>query len=186
MTRHIIGLIIIILFSSCAKQTLTSSEKSLLVNPKSFEAYEIYFSNADSVGKYKKRNFLDGGKEFKFEFESSKQDTNDLYIHNVISIEVNKLEAKIAYAAEKSALKIINKGGIKLEKIDDIFTYGDASQFYLLKAKDGTSIGNLFQYRKDKAVYYLVFLGVYFDDKADWEEFIMPKLQAIDEFAEKK
>jgi len=29
-------------------------------------------------------------------------------------------------------------------------------------------------------VYFLVFSGVYFDTKSDWEDFILPKLKAID------
>ncbi|MGB0523918.1 MAG: hypothetical protein ACPGJS_13205 [Flammeovirgaceae bacterium] len=182
MKQLLFGLFVIGLLTSCAKKPLTSAERNLLVNPKSFEAYNIFFANADSIGKYKKVKFVDGGTELEFQFESSKSDSNELFINNVIAIEANKLEAKVAYAAERGALKIINKGGIKFHKLNDLFAYGDDSQFYLLETKDKTPIGNLLQYRKDKVVYFLVFFGVYFDDKTDWEDFILPKLKAIDEF----
>lgn len=185
MRKLLLLLFVVAIASSCSKKVLNSTERSLLVTPRAFEAYDLRFANADSIGKYKKIKFVDGVTELEFEFESSKKDTNELYINNVISIEQNKLEAKVTYAAERGALKIVNKGGIKLKEMDHLFSYGDASKFYLLETKSGDPIGNLMQYRKDKVVYFLVFFGVYFDDKADWEEFILPKLKSIDEFSSK-
>jgi len=171
---------IIFFLSSCTKKVFTVAERNLLITPQDFEVYEIYFANADSIGKFKKLGFVDGSIELKYEFETNQEDTTELYINNIISIEKTKLEAKLTYAAEKGGVKLGKISKIHFKELDDIFTYGDASKFYLLETKKGEPIGNLFQCRKGKFVYFIVFSGVYFDDKDDWSEFILPKLNAID------
>ena len=69
--------------------------------------------------------------------------------------------------------------GVKRVPRNDLFRWGDKSEFSLLEA-DGLSFGNLFVGRKGKRVYMITVSGVYFDESKEIREFLGEKLRALE------
>ena len=62
---------------------------------------------------------------------------------------------------------------------NDLFRWGDDSEFSLLKA-NGLSFGNVFVGRKGKRVYMITVSGIYFDESAEIRDLLGEKLRALE------
>jgi hypothetical protein len=62
---------------------------------------------------------------------------------------------------------------------NDLFRWGDRSRFGIVKS-DGLPRGNLFVARKDRFVFHLVVVGVYFEDSEAFADLVMPALLHIE------
>ena len=128
----------------------------------------------------KKTRFLD--KSYDIEYEYDDLLNNDApYLLCSITIEPSLSDARISYAAMKAGFGLGFSGepGVKRALRNDLFRWGDKSEFSLLEA-DGRSFGNLFVGRKGKRVYMITISGVYFDETAAIHELLDEKLRALE------
>ena len=98
-----------------------------------------------------------------------------------ITVEPSISDARISYTAVKAGFSLGFSGepGVKRVKRNDLFRWGDASEFSLLKAS-GLSFGNVFVGRKGKRVYMITVSGVYFDESKEIREFLGDHLRALE------
>lgn len=172
---------ILLLITSCFKSPINDEEKSLLITEHELIDYGFNFNTDDTLGIYSKTTYFDRSFELEYDIDTVDLDLNGIYLYSMISVETSKRDAGISYSIEKVGFRIGLPDEIETINLDSIFTYGNESKFSLLKNEYG-EIGNIFQCRKGKFTYSLIISGLYFNDYENWSDFIIPKLQKIDNF----
>ena len=93
-------------------------------------------------------------------------------------------EARLVYFALANGMEIglaIAGDGMELVDRNDLMTWGDESKSMMLM--DGADPGgNYFVARSGRRVFMLMLAGAYFDDAAEFEEFLTPVLEHLDEY----
>jgi hypothetical protein len=166
-------------FGACMKQDIQENEKEYLITASSFSEYSFAFSNVDSTEVFVKEKYYDGGTIYSYDFDAVDENEQTLFISNTVTIEPKSSDALITYKAEGLGVSI-GIGDAETQKLDSLFSYGDESSFELLKNEGGDLVGNIFRFRKGKVCYNLFIVGVYFNTKSAWEDFIQPQLTTLD------
>jgi hypothetical protein len=138
------------------------------------------FSPDTSKESLKKTKFFD--KSYDIEYEYDDLLNNDApYLLCSITVEPSFSDARISYAAMRAGFGLGFSGepGVKRVLRNDLFRWGDKSEFSLLEA-DGLSFGNLFVGRKGSRVFMITISGVYFDEPAEIHDLLGEKLRALE------
>ncbi|MDP7010244.1 MAG: hypothetical protein QF685_02600 [Verrucomicrobiota bacterium] len=138
------------------------------------------FSPDPSKEFLKKTRFLDKSYDIEYEYDDSLN--NDApYLLCSITVEPSLSDARISYAAMKTGfgLGFSAEPGVKRSLRNDLFRWGDKSEFSILEA-DGLSFGNLFVGRKGRRVFMITISGVYFDEPTEIHDLLDEKLRALE------
>ena len=138
------------------------------------------FSPDSSKESLKKTKYIDKSYEIEYEYDDSLNDDAP-YLMCSITVEPSISDARISYTAVKAGFSLGFSGepGVKRVARNDLFRWGDDSEFSLLKAS-GLSFGNLFVGRKGKRVYMITVSGIYFDESAEIRDLLGEKLRALE------
>jgi len=169
------------LFVLTAKeQPLSANDKAALLTIEDVALWMEDFAPDKSLESFSKKKYLDGSYEIDYEFEDSSDDAAP-YVMCSIAVEQKTSDALISYKAMQAGLNIgfVAKGGVKQVERNDLFKWGDASNFCLLES-EGMPVGVVFSARKETRVFLITVSGIYFDDSSDIEELLGKKLRALD------
>ena len=113
------------------------------------------FSPDTSKESLKKTKYLDKSYEIEYEYSDS-LNTDAPYLMCSITVEPSISDARISYTAVKAGFSLGFSGepGVNRVPRNDLFRWGDKSEFSLLQAS-GLSSGNVFVGRKGKRVYMI-------------------------------
>lgn len=164
-----------LVFTSCTVSTdLSDAEKALLVTEADFGEYG--FDDALPTGKFEKTRYFDRSVELTYEsLESAEQ----LYVFCSVSIERSAADALTSEAANKTGVLVgLKSAGVIEKPVELKQTIGSRSKLSLLM-KDGKFIGNSFHAIIDKKAVMLLVYGLYFENEAEFREFIDPKIEPI-------
>ncbi|MBT4692209.1 MAG: hypothetical protein HOB73_02575 [Planctomycetaceae bacterium] len=132
-----------------------------------------------------KTRFFDGSYDVDYEFDVP-EDPNAPYLNCNIAIEKNKADAKTTYvtmwAGALVGMKIFGDANIDVIERDDIFRWGDESTFAILSL-DGEPFGNMFSTRKGNRVLFIIFSGIYTDDRELIGSLLLPILSQLHTYA---
>jgi hypothetical protein len=74
----------------------------------------------------------------------------------------------------------IGSGETKLVTRNDLFSWGDESEFSLWQTESGDVFGNYFSGRKGKKVVLIAISGIYFDESESIEELLKKTFEAVE------
>ena len=116
------------------------------------------FSPDSSKESLKKTKYLDKSYEIEYVYDDS-LNADAPYLVCSTTLEPSFSDARISYSAMKAGFGLGFSGepGVKRVPRNDLFRWGDKSEFSLLEA-DGLSFGNFFVGRKGKRVYMITYL----------------------------
>jgi hypothetical protein len=124
--------------------------------------------------------YVDGSYAIDFEYD----DPEDLFLASGINVERKSSDALtvyggalVAYEATYAALD-----DVELEHADEFFQWGDRSTHVFLTS-GGEPFGQFFLALQGRIVFSFTISGVYFDQPADFEEFLLPRLEQIVDLA---
>lgn len=177
-------LTVLLIFSfSCAKQSIHEEDKPLLLTVEELVPYGLNVENYQQYEVFRRTIYVDGAIEVEYEFNPPEDSGINLYLSVTASFEPTEGDAKLAYLTEQKGTAIGAKlGGVTVTESEEFFAYGDESFFGFLMGEKGPG-GNLFITRIGTKVYVVLIGGVYFDQKDDWAELIIPKLQYLESYS---
>jgi hypothetical protein len=153
-------------------------DKDLMLRAADLVPFGYGLTDTQRFETFDKSRYFDGSREITYEYETPVSETDHaLYLNVTVNLERRGADAVVSYGALKTAMKLgLKANGIEAEERTNFYTYGDASEFYVLE-NDGEPIGNLFAVRQGNRVYMLVLSGMYFDEAEVWKKVIEKKLQ---------
>ena len=106
------------------------------------------------------------------------------HVHHGVSVRKSKTNALIDQKAHAFALEVAMNKAEPVER-NDLFTWGDESSFNLLKRKrDGAFVGNALIARKGTRSFFLIFVGICFQNPESIRALLEPKLKAAEQLPE--
>lgn len=165
----------VLISAGCMNSEIKVNEKTQLIDPLHIQPY--YTADITDSCLYNKRRFFDGSTELELEIEVDTPDEY-LYVLHTVSLEKNETDAISTYGFESLGTNMFDDGLVRVP-MDSLFTFGDRSSLELLLNELHQPVGNLFHCRVGKKVSYFLIVGLYFDDKESWEEFMMPHLMQL-------
>ena len=159
---------------------VTSADREAVLDITDVALWIDDFSPDTSRESLKKTKYLDKSYEIEYEYDDSLNDDAP-YLLCSITVEPSISDARISYTAVKAGFSLGFSGepGVKRVARNDLFRWGDDSEFSLLKAS-GLSFGNVFVGRKGKRVYMITVSGVYFDESKEIRDLLGKKLRALE------
>lgn len=162
---------------------LSPEEKRLILDIEALSQWMEYSPNS-SAATITKTRYLDGSVGIDYEYQDS-EDTSTPYLSYSLNLERTAADATLVYmpmwAATKVGLGFSESANVSIQERNDLFRWGDASRFGLLKS-NGSAFGNLFVARKGKTVVFCAFSGVYFDDTESIRQLLSPVLSRLDRY----
>ena len=169
------------LFVLTAKeQPLSANDKAALLTIEDVALWMEGFAPDKSLESFSKKKYLDGSYEIDYEFEDSSDEAAP-YVMCSIAVEPKASDALFSYKAMQAGLNIGfgAEEGVKQVERNDLFQWGDASNFCLLES-EGMPVGVVFSARKETRVFLITVSGIYFDDSAEIEELLGKKLRTLE------
>jgi len=147
------------LFMLTAKEVpVTVADKEAVLDIADVALWLDGFSPDSSKESLKKTKYLDKSYEIEYVYDDS-LNADAPYLVCSTTLEPSFSDARISYSAMKAGFGLGFSGepGVKRVPRNDLFRWGDKSEFSLLEA-DGLSFGNFFVGRKGKRVYMITYL----------------------------
>lgn len=156
--------------TSTETRALTSQERARLFTIDDLSQWmpEYTINRAFETSGYEQ--YLDGSYELSYSYEHNDQ----LYVTCTLTVEKNVSDAKASYTGGKIGGGIGTKmagDGFREEAHDDLFRWGDESQFVTIIGPNGP-VGNRLLARKGTRVVFVQISGVYFSTSQDLHELL--------------
>lgn len=174
------------LFTGCKKIEVTDEHKKLLITYEDLSDFIDYDLEVESCETYTGVKNLDGSIELDYEFDYEKNENNEtlLYLSSGLEIDRTVSDAKENFKIIVGAFKVgafIGDKDVKIVKDDNLFSWGDESYCAYMEL-DEIKFGNIFAFRKENKIFYLLLTGTYFDDTEITSELLLEKLNAFSEY----
>ena len=159
---------------------VTSADREAVLDISDVALWMDDFSPDSSKESLKKTKYIDKSYDIEYEYDDSLNDDAP-YLMCSITVEPSISDARFSYTAMKAGFSLGFSGepGVKRVGRNDLFRWGDDSEFSLLKAS-GLSFGNVFVGHKGKRVFMITVSGVYFDESAEIRDLLCEKLRALE------
>jgi hypothetical protein len=136
-------------------------------------------------GNLRKVRHLDGSREVTYEYQSEEGAESPLYVNNQVGVERTAQDAQYSYGGlgigTNLSFRLGGEGNTRPVERNDLWRWGDDSKCALLMNGD-KKVGNLFMARKGRRYFYLMIVGVYFEDGQAIQELLGPMLQRLDSY----
>jgi|GEM_PF-6734970 len=154
---------------------ILDSDKLMLVSKdylldEGFQLYEAYVNE-----KINKQKDADLSIDLEYELEYEDGDSIFNIMHQITKYKYTFQSIIPMWIMHNMTRIFFRFRGIKTRKLPYHMSIGKSNQCYSIIAHN-QHIGNLLKFRYDKYLYYLVIVGVYFDQEA-WAEFISTNLE---------
>ena len=169
------------LLAGCERPaSLTQADREAVLQIDDLVLWIEDFSPDASKESLKKTKDFDNSYYVEYEYDDSLNE-EALYLSYDVSLQPTKWDASLIYQSQKfgANLGLFGEDSKQVPR-NDLFRWGDESNFSLLQFEDGISFGNLFVARKGKRVVMLVLSGVYFDRAEDVHNLLDEKLEALE------
>lgn len=178
----LIALALLAFSMACKEVAVEERDKKVLIQVGDLEPYGVIFENAAKYEKFTKTRYFDNSFALEYEFETPEGAEPPFYMMQTVSIENKRSDARFSKDFEEVGVSLgLKVGGVELEKKNDFYTYGDSSNFYVLKV-NGKPGGNYFTTQVGKKSFSLLIAGLYFDDVEEWRELVEPKLKEFSSY----
>ncbi len=161
---------------------LTESDRRILIGPADIEPYLDGFRHDPGSVVLKKVKAIDDSVEIDLDYSVDTE--GHPYVNCTLYYDQDKLEAVIGLPAlwESTRLRLnLADTGFDFLEDDDFFTYGDKSRFAFIMS-DGRKVGSLFITVVGHNTYYLLIVGLYFEDADTLKELLLPKLSQLGDY----
>ena len=175
-------LFVLSLFSflvGCSQSTdLTEQDKGSVLRIEDLALWVEGFEPDPSKESLVKTKEYDNSYDIEYTYEDQESET-PLYLYHSVSVQPTASDAMIVHKAMDFGTWI-GSGESKLVTRNDLFSWGDKSEFSLLQTESGDTIGNHFAGRKGKLVVFIMISGIYFDETKAIEELLRKSFEAVD------
>lgn len=159
----------------------TAEEAQLVVRIEHLAEYLEHFTPEPSMVAFTKTVYFDDSYELDYEYDDP--DDSAPYLSFTVTVENDAGDANATYAGEWIGLRAglaIGAEGVSVKEDDDVFRWGDHSNFGFL-VFDERPTGNVFAARKNNVVVALILAGMYFEDGEAFGELLDPVLENIEQ-----
>lgn len=174
-----------LLASSAKSEPVTDADKAILITADELAEHAPGITPRASLAKISKQRFFDGSHTLSYEYNFQNDPEHPLYLRCAVHVERNDREARTTYSSLGIGLKagfaMVRGTKIEEEPHDELLKWGDESRAELLLAND-KPIGNVFVTRKGSRVFHVMFSGVFFRQPSAFQELVMPKLDALEQY----
>lgn len=140
------------------------------------------FEVDETCERWRGERMFDGAIEIEYEYDDPREDAP--YLNASLHYEPKASDALANYTllwqGARLGAGMADEGGMQVEEVKDMFTWGDASRFGFL-THDGVRQGMVFCGRKGKRVYLLMTGGACLEEAAELDQFLRPKLDAAEQ-----
>lgn len=102
------------------------------------------------------------------------------FLQGSINLENDSTDATLVYQGARIGVSIGGGGDLVLDPVPGGVGWGDVAELHVLRAADGTPVGNQFVGRKGSRVYWVLWSGAWTDDPALLAEMLVPRLEAME------
>lgn len=179
MKKILILFSLIALATACSESAnLTEQDVSAVLKAEDLALWMEGFVPDPTKESLVKTKEFDNSYDIEYTYEDQDGDT-PLYLYHSISVQPSSSDAVIVHKAMDFGTWI-GSGETKLVTRNDLFSWGDESEFCLWKTESGDVFGNYFSARKGKKVVLIAISGIYFDEPEVIEEFLNKSFEAIE------
>jgi hypothetical protein len=167
------------LVTACSESaSLTEQDKAAVLQIEDLALWIEGFEPDPTKGSLVKTKEFDKSYDIEYTYEDEEGDT-PLYLYHSVSVQPSSSDALIVHKAMDFGTWI-GSGETNLVTRNDLFSWGDESEFCLWQTESGDTFGNYFTGRKGKKVVLIAISGVYFDDPEAIRELLAEKLEALE------
>ena len=132
-----------------------------------------------------KIRFFDNSYDVDYNFDIP-ENPNAPYLNCNITVEKNEADANTSYvsmwAGAILGIHMLGDAAVDVSERNDIFRWGEESTFAILSI-DGDPVGNIFSARKGTRVFFIIFSGIYTDDRELARDLLLPALNQLHTYA---
>jgi hypothetical protein len=160
---------------------VAASDRSMVVTAQRVAEFSPTLRINPARDTFHKVRTLDGSRELTYEYESTDGEDSVLYVNHQVSVDITVDGAQGGYAGQHIGAKYFGARQIRHVERNDLWKWGDTSRCVLLVMNDKT-VGNLFMARKGRRYFFLIIVGIYFEDSGAIRELLDPVLQRLDTY----
>lgn len=190
----VVGVVLLILALFCGfgafyiytaqEQPVTAGDRQVIVDAAALAEHMEDFTPNENFETISKLRYLDGSSELDYKYDAASAD-DEPFVNCTVSVESSESDARDGYRvlwmSTDIGMRIAAESDVKIVERKDFFRWGDDSRFGSVES-NGFSVGNVFIARKGKKVFYLLFVGVQFDDPDEFSDLVMPALNRLDAY----
>ena len=167
--------LVVAVTAGCMERPVTDAERGRVLTIAELEPYGLTLpDNVADYETFSKERWFDGSIVIEYEF--SPPDNSDLpYLSAIAERHVSHREACVSFRAGNWGLTL---GNADVVERNDLYQYGAASRFGLLRGEDGY-YGNYFGMCNRQTTLLIIMGGFYFDDGELWAELVERTLKNI-------
>ena len=170
---------VLALIAGCSESAnLTEQDKTAVLRIEDLAVWIEGFIPDPTKGSLVKTKEYDNSYDIEYTYEDQDGQT-PLYLYYSVSVLSSSADALIAHKAMDFGMWI-GSGETNLVTRNDLFSWGDESEFNLWQTESGDIFGNYFTGRKGKRVVMIAISGVYFDKPDALHELLDEKLEAVE------
>ena len=167
------------LVTACSESaSLTEQDKAAVLQVEDLALWIEGFEPDPTKGSLVKTKEFDKSYDIEYTYEDEEGDT-PFYLYHSVSVQPTPSDALIVQKAMGFGMWI-GSDETELVTRNDLFSWGDESEFCLWQTESGDTFGNYFTGRKGKRVVMIAISGVYFDDTEAIHELLDEKLEALE------
>ena len=167
------------LVTACSESaSLTEQDKAAVLQVEDLALWIEGFEPDPTKGSLVKTKEFD--KSYDIEYTYEDQDgQSPLYLYHSVSVQPSSSDAIIVHKAMDFGTWI-GSGETNLVTRNDLFSWGDESEFCLWQTESGDTFGNYFTGRKGEKVVTIAITGIYFSDPESIHGLLDEKLKAVE------
>jgi hypothetical protein len=159
---------------------VAASDRTMVITAQRVAEFSPTLSIDPARDTFHKVRMLDGSRELTYEYDSTDGEGSVLYISHHITVEQTVSGARDGYVGQRIGAKYFARQIQQVER-NDLWKWGDTSKCDLLMTND-KKVGNIFMGRKGRRYFFLIIVGVYFEDPGPIRELLDPVLQRLDTY----
>ena len=179
MKKLLIILSMVAMIAGCSESaSLTEKDKAAVLQIEDLALWIEGFIPDPTKESLVKTKEFDNSYDIEYTYEDQ-DGQSPLYLYHSVSVQPSSSDAMIVHKAVDFGTWI-GSGETNLVTRNDLFSWGDESEFCLWQTESGDTFGNYFTGRKGKKVVLIAISGVYFDDTEAIHELLDEKLEALE------
>jgi hypothetical protein len=173
--------VLCLLPTSCAtEQPLRPGDEALAVTAAALGRFGAELPDGyQKYESFKREREFDGSIYINYQFDPP--EGGSLSVTSRAELHPSNDDACSSFSAANLGIGIGALGRLKVRELDDVFKYGDKSRFAVIERK-GKPVGNLFNMCRSRTTLFVIFVGVYFEERSSWEKLMTPALEALAAF----
>ena len=166
----------LLILTACSDQPVEEGDRHLVLSIEQLQPYGLSLPlDFLPYERIKRNRHFTGLITVEYEFEAP-EELGLPYLYSTVEQHLSNVGACASFSALNFGVGL---GGVDLAERNDLFRFGDKSQFGLL-VDEGEPYGNYFAMCRGTTAFMVMLGGFYFDDGNAWGELLGPTLDAVD------